>query len=197
MATGQIYKLALVGQGPNGQKLVQTFHYRADGGPIADTQSHDLALAWIDGAVGTFLSTFTNQSNLIGIEVRGVTDPTEGYDYSFPTPQAGGRAGESLPPQSSAVITWTTGKVGRRYRGRSFFWPAMEDDQAGGQWESAYITALAAFANDSMLLASSAAHAQYTQVVYSRTFAISTQVSGFVVRNTVYTQRRRVAGAGA
>jgi len=124
MAENSVYRLSVVGEAQFGQLLVCTFHYIANAGTIFDTQSEDLAQAWDDDMQSVFAATRTVGTAVNRLSFRGGTNPREGFDLELAAPVSGGIAGDALPPQTSAVITWTSGVVGRRYRGRSFLWPA-------------------------------------------------------------------------
>ncbi len=197
MAVNSIYKVAIVGVGGFSQDLVTTLHYRAEDATIFDTQAEDLAQAIVADVVPSFRDTFNSSSGVLTIQVRGVTDPTEGFDYSYPSLQLGSRGGDPLPPQAAGVITWTTGRVGRRFRGRAFLWAAGEGDQAGGAFTPTYQAIMSAFAEAAQYIGDGIATSHYQQVVYSRKFTLATPINGHVVRNTVYTQRRRVSGVGS
>lgn len=94
--------------------------------------------------------SFSASGVLSKIEVRGITDPTAGFDY--PISIAGAVSGDMLPPQDAAVISWRTGLVGKAYRGRSFLPYQPEASQAYGVWASGWIDQLQLFADDLITL---------------------------------------------
>lgn len=206
MAAGSIYRIAIIGSGGLGQELVNTLYYRAVNDTIFDTQSEDLAQAWAASQTTLFAGTFASSNQLQRLEVRGVTDITEGFDYSYPSPVAGTRTGsDPLPPQSAGIITWTTGLVGRRYRGRSFLWYTVEGDQSQGTWDAGYLGAMAAYADNSLTIGDGITTSFYAQVVHSAPkpaatppwAGADTDVNSYIVRNLVYQQRRRRVGVGS
>lgn len=197
MAIGNIYKVALVGEAQFGQQLVNTFHYRQTQDTIFDTPAEDLAQAALAELAPAHAAVRTVASALNVIQVRGVTNPLEGFDLPVTPPISGGRAGQALPPQASAVITWTTGLIGRRFRGRTFMWPASEADQDSGVLSSAYVTDLDTFADDILEIGDSITTAVYELMVWSEKFNVATLVTGHISRNILQTQRRRVTGVGS
>lgn len=198
MAVGDFYRLAVEGSGPLAQSLVNVLYYRQDLPTIFDTATEDLCQAFQATAQTAFLAAIASGCGLTRLSARGVTDPTEGFDFSYSSPiPGGGLVGDSLPPQTAGVVTWVTGKIGRRYRGRTFFWPAIEASQADGVCTPGYIGLLAAAATELMLIGNGTTTAEYTLIVYSRTYSIGTPVTGYVVRPRLQSQRRRQLGAGS
>lgn len=197
MAVGSIYRVSLVGIAQFNQELVNVFHYRAEQPTVFDTQAEDLAQAVSEFLVAPHAAARSVGTAATLIEVRGVTNPTEGFDLNIDPNVSGGIAGDALPPQAAAVITWTTGLVGRRFRGRTFMWPAGEGSQAGGVYTEAYLALMDAFADEALLIGSGILTATYQLVVHSVAGGTNTPVTGHISRNTVHTQKRRVLGIGS
>jgi hypothetical protein len=60
-------------------------------------------------------------------------------------PQTGTVTGDLLPPDKSGIISWKTGKAGRKYRGRSYIpFPGEASNNVNGLPETAYVTSLTA-----------------------------------------------------
>jgi hypothetical protein len=204
MAVGDIFRVALVGMGAQGQQLVNVLHYRQEDSLIFDEPGEDFVEAWTTAVQTPYLATFAPGCGLYSIEVRGVTDPEYGYDYTVPgSPVGTAGSGDELPPQDAAVITWKTGKVGRANRGRSYMWPAPEASQHRGAWNATYQGYLAAYADAAMLVGSPPVTAGWQLGVLSwyldgvkRATPKFTPVTSYVVRDQVFTQRRRRAGSG-
>lgn len=132
----------------------------------------------------------------------------------------GGATGaEALPPQIAMVLTLTTGLIGRRKRGRIYAFGHTEDKQIGGTWGAAYMTSvggrLATFftkyqqggtSSDwelgvwSERLASGCVINPATGHLEPRDTPLPAQsftpVTGFLLRSTTFTQRRRTLGQG-
>lgn len=206
MGVGSLYRLAVIGQGGLAQELVCAFHYRQFSATVGSNGAEDLCTAWENQIANIFADTFSSSSLLTSLEARGITDPTEGFDKSI-TPAIGGTrsTGEPLPPQSSGVITWTTGLIGRHYRGRNYLWYTNETDQSQGTWTSGYQTVMDIFAAAALLLAPSVNNAGFDLMVYSKPDLDAdppwggaiTPVTSYRVNNLVCTQRRRKAGVGS
>lgn len=196
MASGDIYRLAVQGTGPQVQQLVCVFHY-AEPAVVIGNPGFDLVDAWRDTAEADWANSFSSSCSITRYSVRGVTDPTFGYDLDLSTPVPGEQTGDAVPPQDAAVITWTTGLIGRSYRGRSYVWPMHEGSVSAGAINSGYATALGVFATSAMSVASALLSLNWTLQVWSPTLQIATPVVGYVVRPYLRSQRRRQPGVGA
>lgn len=206
MGVGSLYRLAVVGQGGLGQELVCTFHYRQLTAESGVNGAEDLVNAWYGNMASLWADTFASSNIFTLLEARGITDPTEGFDLPVSPAVAGTRSsGEPLPPQSAAVITWSTGLIGRRYRGRNYLWYTMETDQSQGTWTAGYQTAMDDFAAANLYIAGAPSWASFDLMVYSKPNpdldppwgGAITPVTSYIIRTTVNTQRRRKIGVGS
>jgi len=208
MSLGDIYKLSVIGRTPAQAQLVTSFHYRATQDTIVDTQTEDLIQAFYGGgtaAVWTaFESTCGNSIGLDRLEARQVSSPALEFAELNITEVGTGGAGDHLPPQCSAVISWRTGNIGRSFRGRNYMFPSLEGNQAAGQWTGGYLTVLSNFADAAMEIGDGLATAIYELVIWStvangvpRVPPIATLVTSHKEPIFVHTQRRRVTGVGA
>lgn len=205
MSQGDIYRLAVIGEGGSGQELVNVFHYRRESILLVNEDGLDLALAWTGQVLSDFLNTFSPGGAIHQLSIRGVTDPTYGYDYDISGHPVGtGPSGDDLPPQVSAVITWKTGKIGRSYNGRTFCWPAGESGQNRGSISSAYNTYLSDFADIAMNFGPGITYGEWQMGVLSQYHAgekrdtpLFTPVTQYIVRPVLCSQRRRRSGVGA
>lgn len=198
MAIGDIFKVSIVARGPQDQELVNTLYYRQEYATVFDTPQEDLAQAFLleDGPIDKYIPCVSNQCSFDKIEVRGVTDPTVGFDLPIDPPRPGGITEHCLPPGDACVVTFTTGRIGRAYRGRNYLFPAGEGDQASGVFSAGYLSVVGEYADVIQYVGDGVATAEYQQVVHS-SVAGDTPVTGKVVRTTVYHQRRRTQGVGA
>lgn len=200
MGMGDIYRLAVVGRSGGGVQLVNVLHYRAITGTILETQSQDLAQAWFDSVLPAFLDTFQSSGPVDKITVRGVTDIEEGFDLNLTPPlPTGTRTGDAMPPQVAAIVTWTTGKIGRRFRGRSYLWPCSEADQNAGAISAGYKSSIGAYAEAAMEFGDGLTTSLYEMVVHSNAEGgpYDTKVTGYVARDYFGGQDRRKYGRGA
>ena len=137
------------------------------------------------------------------------------------TGSVGAKTDDALPPQNSLVFTWLTGFSGRRKRGRTFMFGGVESNQLAGEWLTAYTavlqTALTAFLNiykvpggtsptlsmgiwsertaTGCVQATPPSHG-HVQVDTPLPAQAYTAISSGLIRQTVYSQRRRTRGVG-
>lgn len=148
-------------------------------------------------------------------------NPTGGFllEGNITSNNNGADLGEALPPQCAMVITFKTGVIGRRARGRNYIFGFTEADQNGGTWAAATLSALetniATFmtkyvpgtAGNFFRLGvwsyrtASGCEPNPTTHVHTRIDPPApslafTPVTTHVLRSVVHTQRRRVAGVG-
>jgi len=196
MALNDIFRMALVGTGPNAQQLVNVHHYRqvnSGGGDLGDA----LARAWVDQASAAWAAAVSTTCAVIQIQVRNLTQPQFGVDYTDDLPIAGAVTGEALPPNAAFIISWRTGLIGRARRGRTFMWPTNEAAQAGGQISGGQNALYQAYADEMLQLLDPGSAAVFNMVVHSEVLAEDNQVTTYVIPQFMGTQRKRRAGTGA
>lgn len=133
----------------------------------------------------------------------------------------GGGTGAYLPPQSALVITLNTGQTGRRRRGRIYLGGYEMANQSSGTWGGTHITAVTnAFQTFWLKYATASATSTVFRLgVWSGRIATGCErdpnppykmknietpnlddawrlCTAYLVRTTVFTQRRRVLGVG-
>lgn len=108
----------------------------------------------------------------------------------------GALSGDPLPEQCAAVVSWRTGLIGRRRRGRSYVWAASETMQLAGRWTAPYITTLTTFAN-TFITPFTTAFETYRLGVYSYVGVHFSTAVAYKIDPIVRSQRRRVEGVGA
>jgi len=199
MAIGDFYKVAILGRSGAGDQLVNTLAYKQASANLYPTPSEDLAQAFAQSDVlGTlYVAAMSDDCKIYAVQVRGITTPSEGFDLALDPELTGTRTGEQLPPQDTCVVTFTTGKIGRRYRGRNFMFPTGEADQSVGAWLTGYTDAVSAYCAGLQSVEVASVTGNYGQHVYSRKFSIGTPVTGHIVRTFVKSQRRRQIGVGS
>jgi hypothetical protein len=128
---------------------------------------------------------------------------------------------EALPPQNALVFTWLTGVAGRRKRGRNYVFGLTESDQVQGLFTSTVLTTwntnMTTFLN--LYRDDTGTDPTFTLGVWSERTASGcvpatapakghvqldpphpelafTPVTGGIVRDVVYSQRRRTRGVG-
>jgi hypothetical protein len=198
MAEGDIFRFSVVGTGEQEQELVCVFHYQQAEALILDSPGEDLCQAWQLATEDLFSACFGSACAIRQYQVRGVTDPTYGFDLVLTEPVAGGLGGEMWPPQDCSVIKWSTGLIGRSFRGRSYIWPATEGHQTSGRISSGLRANLQAFAASAVSMGEIGTTATWNMGVLSRFHnntqraePVFTPVVEGIVRDFVFTQRRR------
>lgn len=133
----------------------------------------------------------------------------------------GQKTDDALPPQNALVFTWLTGQTGRRKRGRTYAFGGVESNQIAGLWLTAYTDVLRTQL-DAFLLkykVPGGTSPTLSMGVWSERTASGcvpatppatghvnidvpqpdqayTVISSGLIRQTVYSQRRRTLGAG-
>jgi len=198
MALNDLFRIAVQGRGPQDQQLVNTLYYRQSSLAVVGDELEVLAQAYFDNAIdsGLYPALVHANCSFIGLQVRGITNPETGFDLNFEEAIPGASTGDMLPPATSCVVTWNTGFIGRRNRGRNYLWPASESNQSQGVWGAGYLDAVQDYAeairNLDVLLVGS-----YQQVVYSRTFDAFRDVISATPKPIVNGQERRKPGVGS
>lgn len=203
MAEADIAALRLMGtQGGQAIQHVFGFAFLTAGATRAA-----LAADFNTNLLTTFLVGKSNQLVFSGIQVDDVV-PGTGARYELavsPAKTGNDSTSDPLPPKDALVITWNTLTKGRSYRGRTYEAGRVEAGQSNGVWIASTLTLATAFAT--ALLARygpSGTSADYRFGIISRQNAglvrptpVFTGVTGFAVRTTVYSQRRRTIGQGS
>jgi hypothetical protein len=144
------------------------------------------------------------------------------FEGNFTTSLTGGDVtSDILPHQCSVVTTLNTGNIGRRRRGRVYLGGYAETAQQNGTWSSTLVTALTTSWNSlsAKYFVPSGTDADLRMGVWSTRIATGCvprreppyghmqvespnladafrPLTAYVLRTTVYTQRRRVVGVG-
>lgn len=168
------------------QVVVNVWHLSA-----ADGMEETIADEFI-AAVVTPYKTFANSD--VSFDSIAVTNLTTKQQTVLSINLLGTHIGESVPPQCAPVISWTTGLAGRKYRGRTYVIGLSEDLQNDGALTPGAETLLESLA---IALYQTWPNAVTGSLcVYHKATASTTVILGRVVRDVVYTQRRRTVGEG-
>lgn len=198
MAVNSIYRLSIESFGGTGNSdVVNVFHYKALDATIFDTQVEDLIQAWQAEVQSLYLALMCSNFALARLVVRGVTNPTEGADFSYSPVEAGTREATNLPNQNAALVLWKTGLIGRRFNGKSYLPPAGEGDNNQGVLVAGYQTSINNFAAAAIEMGDGITTARYGLVVHSVVGSADTIVTSHSIMTEFRTQRRRRAGVGS
>src|SRR3990170_1050298 len=182
-----VYRLSVEGL-CGGQEMVNVQHYitrtsepTLDG--FLDEWEHDVQDA--------YLACVASQYQLVQLIAREVGTVMQVYRS---VNLNGALTGELCPLQSSPVLALRTAQANRSGRGRTYIPTIREADQTDGLIAGPHITRLVALAQ--ALLASPGMWDNYALAVYSRLTGFAFQVTDILVRQYVFTQRRRARGQG-
>lgn len=109
--------------------------------------------------------------------------------------QPGTLLGQALPPQVAALISWRTGYVGRKYRGRTYLPAQSESYNQAGVVDPALLTLMAGFVSDMLNVWGPAASGSF--VLYHKADDTYNVITAGIPREIYYTQRRRTPGVGS
>ena len=201
MATGDIYKgVPLYAVGGVADPDVNVWHFEQGSGQVKPTASEDLATALYEDVLPIVMDCLSDALQVSTIEVRGVTTPTEGGDFTFTPSVPGTLTGQTYALQIAQLISWSTGNIGRHYRGRTYLPPCTEGEIDGA---GSIVPAQLARLNNAALaltaIGTTATHGTWFLVIHSEPNALSTppwagadtRVTSWSIRDRVKTQRRR------
>ena len=150
-----------------------------------------IAIAFHNYVASAYANCLVSQVTLSNMVV---TELVNHEQYTEAIGVAGTTTAEMCPPQAAAVISWRTTKAGRAFRGRTYVPGLSEGAQHDGRLESAYknlLNTLAAAIHSGWPQSFSGSH-----VVYHRGSNTYDLITGWLLRDIVYTQRRRTLGVG-
>lgn len=169
MGIGDIYRLEVEYKILDTTFLGMTVHhYRQEGAIVEASSPLDLATAFLDDGIDNILANVGSGFTCSLLRVRGVTVPTEGTDLSF-TAHTSPNSGEVYDLAAALHMEWRTGLVGRSYRGRSFFPPALEASvTSGGGLSAGYRGGAQVLFSNIINLPASAGHGEWQMGILSR-----------------------------
>lgn len=181
-----------------GEDVQNVYYYKHDGSSDAgELLVHAAIAVALDDAYDEIDALMTDDMTFDTIETYNVTQGAPINETAWPALTAGGAAGERMPSQVAALVTFPTGvrkSLGKKYLG---VFTEAENDQFG-QPIAALQTALAAFVTE--VLAIVVADGENFIVGHIRKVADEVSfiawVSG-IVESIWATQRRRKKGTGS
>jgi len=201
MSAGDVYKAAVLwAVGGVDDPEVNVFHYRQGEDQVKPTPSEDLATALYEDALQAVADCISDAIQTSTIQVRGVTTPTEGGDFTFDPAIVGGLSGQTYALQIAQLISWSTGLIGRHYKGRNFLPPPTEDVINGaGSISSGQLTLLNSAALALVHIDATGTHGEWLLCIHSKPdpdadppwAGADTNVTSWAIRDRVKTQRRR------
>jgi hypothetical protein len=195
MATGDVWRLSLIGSHSGTELAVITMHIKMKTG----TGTFAGAALYLKTNLLDLLKT--QQANSFRWdEIRGLTVNTtpplaDLYNTGFPL--AGTIAVEETAHQTAIVVSTKTLYAGRSYRGRNYLPAIPESGFTGGLVTSSVGNALQTYYDDLVAaLGNSGSNADYMWVVWSEKLQASNGVTDTIVRDVPGVIRRRRVGVG-
>jgi hypothetical protein len=143
-----------------------------------------------------YLPLLSNAVQVVSLEVRKIGDPAFVYEESV-TGAPGTTTGDMLPAYVAPLVSWRTGLAGRSRRGRTYMPPTGEVHQVGGILLSTYLGPWLDWANAMLLFVAGGTHGGWILAIQSEVLLDAFQVTSFLLRDVLATQRRRRLGVGS
>jgi len=177
-----------------------SFSYRWNGSSSAPSllQLTQMAQAWYTACGTLYKAMCTATYNLDYVEARWL-DPAGPLiaGVFVPTPpNPGTQSGLSTPANAAAVMSWRTGALGRRFRGRNYLPAISESQQVGSTVTAGYITNATALANAIFAFNNGGGSVAVQQVVASFVGQVLTPVLTVVIDSAIDSMRKRLIGRG-
>jgi len=131
----------------------------------------------------------------VDIDQIVVTEIATGSQVTTTLNVPGTQTGDMLPPQAAAVLSWRTAFIGRKNRGRTYVFGLAESCQSQGLINGTQLGILGTLAAAIRVAWPATVNGQL--VLYHRVTNTSTAIISHIVRDIVYSQRRRTLGVGA
>lgn len=189
------------------QRLMNAFGFRAKTGSGTFSQlAADFKTNVVKATSGGLFYGQSGQLSSTALTVRDVKPGTGiQYDLTYSAVTGSDGTSEALPPQCAAVISWRTSLAGRSYRGRTYLAGNVEAAQNNGVWGATQQTNMTNLAvNILAIWGPTGTDANWEFAVISRTqngaplvSPVATPIQTYLIRSTVYTQRRRTIGVGS
>ena len=195
-------KFALVHRVPWGDEHVNVLYFtRVGDWGIPELAQACTAIAQTWG--NDVMPNLSSRTAFVRIESRGERAQDDvSFEFVVPSPIAGSRGGDALPPQCCFCVTHLTGLTGRSNRGRTYFGMLSENDTTAGLLDEARAIGLR---NGLESLRNIMSGLGWYHVVVSRVrnrvrlpTAQTVEVIGYKYTDLVIdTQRRRAVGRGS
>ncbi len=195
MATGDVWRLSMIGSHSGTELAVITLHIKMKTG----SGTFAGACAYLKTNLLDLLKT-KQASSFRWDEIRGLTVNTSPpladlYNTGFPI--AGTLGTEEPPHQVAAVVSTKTLFAGRSYRGRHYLPGLTETEFTAGLLESTAGNAIQTYYDDLVAaLGNSGSNADYMWVVWSSKLQAANGIVDVIVRDVPGVIRRRRVGVG-
>lgn len=180
-----IYRCALQVEAFN-QYFVNVHHLEVYG-----TTPGDVATRWQTDCQTAYLACVSSAVELVDLTVVDIGTLSA---YVLALTGTGTLVGDMCPPQVAGVISWRTTKVGRKYRGRTYMPGVPENHQSGGVPDATLVAAYGSYAAALRTVWPLPFSGNF--VLYHKATNNTDVITSHIVREILYTQRRRTLGVG-
>jgi hypothetical protein len=195
MATGDVWRLSLIGSHSGTELAVITMHVlmKTSGATFAGAAAY-LKTNLIDLLKTKQSSTF-RWDEIRGLTVNTTPPRADLYNTGFPI--ACNIGTEEQAHQVALVVSTKTAFAGRSYRGRNYLPAIPEASITAGLFDNALVDAVQVYYDDLVAaLGASGANVDYQWVVWSKRLQASNGITDTIVRNIPGVVRRRRIGVG-
>jgi hypothetical protein len=154
----------------------------------------DLVTSFIDNALPNYLQLVSNNWFVESFAVVEMFTETIVEEVGVGLSATGAATGDAMPPQIGGIISWRTGRTGRRGKGRTFLPPTSEgNSNSTGVVSGPYLDAMDLFAGDLESFGSNVGDngGVYIFAIMSEADSSFHAVTSHVSRNKWGTQRGR------
>jgi hypothetical protein len=139
VAVGDVYELAMQWtEATQGTQCLNVFHFRQKAGFLS---AINLIGEFQAGAQTEIRALIGSGMAIQRYACRSLIPYNADYYETTLSPTLAGTGGaDVLPPQLAAIITWRTGAIGRRKRGRTYFAGLPQNFQTGGRLINTVLT---------------------------------------------------------
>ena len=181
----------------SGQRVETVFSYITDTMAITPGDAAAILNDWVADMLPLAAAALSQDVALLEahLKTRFATFPNVEAIYDFTAGTVGTRTSGVQPGNVTIAIKQVTNILGRKYRGRNFWFGLVEGDCSGNILSSAEVLALSAlFARN--LTGFTGAGVTIIPGVASRVGNFITSVVGFGIENLLDSMRRRLTGRG-
>lgn len=154
----------------------------------------DIIQLWRDNVEDDYKILVSNNWFVESYKIQEMVTNTIVQEVGIGLSVSGGGTGDALPPQLSALISWRSGRTGRRGRGRTFLPPTAEgNNNSTGVLDGSYASLIDVFCGDYESFGSLVGDNDgvYVPAIMSKEDSSYHQILTHVTRNKWATQRGR------
>lgn len=187
-------KLELIGS-VDSQEVVNVLHYKYTGASQTGAQLDAFITAWRTAHMAQWLAVHGSGYVLNTIIATDISSLTGATATQFLTTGNVGTGGAACPPNNVAIaVSWRTGLVGRRNRGRTFLGGLSSNQFSGDVVTGGGVSAIGTLAT---ALIAQTFTGGYDFGVTSLKDVLTKVITGAILETILDSQRRRLPGRGS